>query len=604
MSANKLDSGQSELNDFKDLSFEEWRYSEEVNKEINAKAKENDSMENDFEYSEKGTVSKAVHLKWTKHILQALKDLGGTAKPKEVRDKIAKNENLTEDELNERTADKKGNKFETDVAFAKTNLVFAGYLDNSNRGVWSLTEEGKNVEMTEELASDIFKKRMLSVAASKKSKENNENSDNNEEENTKDKETIKVSKASHLKWMKPLLQALKDLGGSAKVQEVRNKIIENEYLTENQSEEKEKTNYDKFKNNVSGAKNCLVYAGYIDNSIYGTWTLTEEGKNVVMTDELASEILKKYNTNQANKDDEGVLYVKFEDTELVYPLYNEQNFLEEVFMSEEGYKTLVQLVKAKKNVILQGAPGVGKTYIAKRLAYSMMGVKDKNRVMLVQFHQSYSYEDLIEGYRPTENGFEIKKGSLYNFCKKATDDLENDYFFIIDEINRGNVSKIFGELFMLIENDKRGNTLQLLFSEEKFFVPKNVYIIGMMNTADRSLAMIDYALRRRFAFYDIKPAFSACGFVKYKASKQNSKLDELIRHIESLNEAIANDDSLGDGFCIGHSYFCNLGDLDNDDDKSLYNIVEYELIPLLKEYWFDEPSKVRDWSSTLRGAIK
>ena len=138
-----------------------------------------------------------------------------------------------------------------------------------------------------------------------------------------------------------------------------------------------------------------------------------------------------------------------------------------------------------------------------------MGVKDQNRVMMVQFHQSYSYEDLIEGYRPTATGFEIKKGSLYKFCKKATDDLENDYFFIIDEINRGNLSKIFGELFMLIESDKRGNALQLLYSDEKFFVPKNVYIIGMMNTADRSLAMLDYALRRRFAFYEMKPGFSS-----------------------------------------------------------------------------------------------
>lgn len=220
---------------------------------------------------------------------------------------------------------------------------------------------------------------------------------------------------------------------------------------------------------------------------------------------------------------------------------------------------------------------------------------------MVQFHQSYSYEDLIEGYRPTDTGFEIKKGSLYSFCKKAADDLENDYFFIIDEINRGNLSKIFGELFMLIENDKRGNSLQLLYSDEKFFVPKNVYILGMMNTADRSLAMLDYALRRRFAFYEMKPGFSTEGFIEYRMSKQNSKLDNLINRVEKLNEAISVDDSLGDGFCIGHSYFCNIKEI---DDKTLSNIIEYELIPLLKEYWFDESTKVHDWSSTLRGAIK
>lgn len=182
--------------------------------------------------------------------------------------------------------------------------------------------------------------------------------------------------------------------------------------------------------------------------------------------------------------------------------YSAEEFLEEVYMDSDSYDTLVELIRMKKNVILQGAPGVGKTFAAKRLAYSMMGCKDQDRVMMVQFHQSYTYEDFIEGFRPssTGSGFEIKKGSFYNFCKRAADDLDNEYFFIIDEINRGNLSKIFGELFMLIESDKRGDVLHLLYSDEKFFVPANIYLIGMMNTADRSLAMLDYALRRRFAF--------------------------------------------------------------------------------------------------------
>lgn len=290
-----------------------------------------------------------------------------------------------------------------------------------------------------------------------------------------------------------------------------------------------------------------------------------------------------------------------EEPEIRYPSYDVTKFLKEVFMSEDDYETLVSLVRAKKNVILQGAPGVGKTYVAKRLAYSMMGVKDQERVMMVQFHQNYSYEDLIEGYRPTDAGFEIKKGSLYTFCKKASEDLENEYFFIIDEINRGNLSKIFGELFMLIENDKRGNSLQLLYSGEKFYVSKNIYIIGMMNTADRSLAMLDYALRRRFAFFEMKPGFRSNGFIEYKNSKNNKLLNVLIEQVEKLNNEIENDESLGDGFSIGHSYFSNLEFIDS---KVLSNIVEFELIPLIKEYWFDEPTKVKDWSSALRGAIK
>ena len=284
-----------------------------------------------------------------------------------------------------------------------------------------------------------------------------------------------------------------------------------------------------------------------------------------------------------------------------YQSYSKEEFLDEVFMEEADYDTLTGLVLNKKNVILQGAPGVGKTFVAKRLAYSIMEVKDPNRVMMVQFHQSYSYEDFIMGFRPSENGFELKRGAFYNFCKAAEIDSENEYFFIIDEINRGNLSKIFGELFMLIENDKRGIGLQLLYSDEKFSVPDNVYIIGMMNTADRSLAMLDYALRRRFAFYEMKPGFNTDGFRKYRTGLNSAKIDNLIQCVEQLNAAIAGDESLGEGFCIGHSYFCNLKEA---SDQALAGIVEYELIPLLKEYWFDEPIKVKNWADNLRSAIK
>ena len=220
-------------------------------------------------------------------------------------------------------------------------------------------------------------------------------------------------------------------------------------------------------------------------------------------------------------------------------------------MDEDRYKTLVSLVETKKNVILQGAPGVGKTFTAKRLAYSIIGVKDPNRVMMVQFHQSYSYEDFIMGFRPSEKGFELKHGAFYKFCKKAEADIENPYFFIIDEINRGNLSKIFGELFMLIENDKRDTPLRLLYSDELFAVPRNVRIIGMMNTADRSLAMLDYALRRRFAFFELKPGFDTEGFRNYKEGLANEKFDRLINCVINLNNVIATDESLGEGFCIG-----------------------------------------------------
>lgn len=286
-----------------------------------------------------------------------------------------------------------------------------------------------------------------------------------------------------------------------------------------------------------------------------------------------------------------------------YPEYNADKFLDEVYIDQKDYETLVNLLKNKKNIIVEGAPGVGKTFMAKRLAYSIMGVKDVERVMMVQFHQSYSYEDFVMGYRPYENGFNLKLGSFYKFCKKAEEDSENDYFFIIDEINRGNISKIFGELFMLIEADKRGekNKIQLLYSDELFFIPKNVHIIGLMNTADRSLAMIDYALRRRFAFFDLKPGFDSDGFKNYQNELSYNMFDELISKMKELNQEINDDESLGEGFRIGHSYLCNLKQ--ENVGKKLNYIVEYELIPLLKEYWFDDTSKVEIWSNKLRSVI-
>ena len=184
--------------------------------------------------------------------------------------------------------------------------------------------------------------------------------------------------------------------------------------------------------------------------------------------------------------------------------YSKSDFLEEVFIDEDEYNTLVSLLTRKKNIILQGSPGVGKTFAAKRLAYSILGKKDEEKIKEIQFHQNYSYEDLVEGYRPKEDGgFILKKGPFYEFCKKAEADKENKYFFIIDEINRGNLSKIFGELMVLIEEDKREDEITLVYSAKEFSVPKNLYIIGMMNTADRSIAIIDYALRRRFVFYEL-----------------------------------------------------------------------------------------------------
>lgn len=293
----------------------------------------------------------------------------------------------------------------------------------------------------------------------------------------------------------------------------------------------------------------------------------------------------------------------FSQSEEAHQPYTKTNFLTEVFITNDIYDDIVRTLDRKKNIILEGAPGVGKTYAARRLAYSIMGTKDSSRIKMVQFHQSYSYEDFIVGYRPTDKGFELRYGAFYSLCKQASLDANHKYFFIIDEINRGNLDRIFGELFMLIEADKRGGDgIQLLYSDEMFSVPNNLYIIGLMNTADRSLAMLDYALRRRFAFIELEPGFSTDGFKLYEASLRNKHFDELIACVRQLNDAIAADDSLGKGFRIGHSFFCNLNPI--SAEESLSEIVNYEIVPLIREYWFDETEKAEKWAADLRKVLQ
>lgn len=285
--------------------------------------------------------------------------------------------------------------------------------------------------------------------------------------------------------------------------------------------------------------------------------------------------------------------------------YTEADFKKEVFISDSKYNDIISLLKRKKNIILTGAPGVGKTFMAKRLVYSMMGYKDKSKIAMVQFHQSYSYEEFIEGYRPTNSGgFELEKGLFYNFCKKAEQDINTPYYLIIDEINRGNLSKIFGELLMLIESDKRDSKLTLAYSKKDFSVPRNLYIIGLMNTADRSLAMIDYALRRRFSFINIEPAYGTDKFINKFNEIFDEPYTEIISLINELNRDIKEDPSLGEGFMIGHSYFCiEKGNGEKANINDIKEILNYDIKPLIEEYWYDDNSMLEKWKKRIEEQI-
>lgn len=421
-----------------------------------------------------------------------------------------------------------------------------------------------------------------------------------------DIESLK-SDAKFSKWYAPVIETLLAMGGSGRRPEVHQRIIEDYKISEEELKNVNSTGVPQVLNDVDWARNYLVYEGFIEKAEGGVWTLTDLGKSVIMTDELASKLTAKWiKIKMAEREhrfvpemDLSPCYV-YRDVSQENEPYTKEDFLRQVYITEERYHTLVALLKNKKNLILQGAPGVGKTFAAKRLAYSMMGEKDDSRVEFIQFHQNYSYEDFIMGYKPQEEGFKLTNGIFYQFCLNAEDHPDKEYFFIIDEINRGNMSKIFGELLLLIEKDYRGTKATLAYSGKSFSVPKNMYIIGMMNTADRSLAMIDYALRRRFSFFEMEPGFNSEGFKVYQAGLQNDTFNALIEQIIDLNREIKADDSLGEGFRIGHSYFCGQTECTEEWMKS---VVYYDIIPMLQEYWFDDKQKVQRWENLLSGVF-
>lgn len=272
------------------------------------------------------------------------------------------------------------------------------------------------------------------------------------------------------------------------------------------------------------------------------------------------------------------------------------------FLEREEIDRLLDRVRTKKNLILQGPPGTGKTWLAKRLAFALMGQKDESKVRAVQFHPNLSYEDFVRGWRPTGEGkLSLADGIFMEAIKAASKNPSSKFVVVIEEINRGNPAQIFGELLTLLEAGKRtpNEALELCYPDadgkrRPVHIPENLYVIGTMNIADRSLALVDLALRRRFAFVGLEPRLGTAwrDWVVKECSIDAALVADIERRIAELNDQIGTDARLGKPFRIGHSYVTPAHRLESGDTRKWFRqVVETEIGPLLDEYWFDAPDE-------------
>lgn len=594
-------------------------------------------------------------------VLNALRDLGGSASPEMAFSWIKGHVEVPAEELE--GVNKGGqSKFENKVAWARFYLAKAGLIDASRRGTWALTPEGLNTSLTNAEALQIFQTIQGQFKTSANEEEAAPDGFGLEElfadpsrrfwfvgaawGGTDDQTQRFVAEgiwqngfhnkfANEVRSMKPGDKI------AIKAAFVRKNNLPFDNLGKSVSCMRIKA-IGTVTGNVGDGKTVNVHWEVLDpprDWFFYTYrvTLVEADRD----DELARRLIaftfaggrqdydfwinevpyfaKKYGAiaRPAAEEDLSDLDELETEEEAAAPSYTVANIVEDgSFLSPEQLAEILTRIESKKNLVLQGPPGTGKTWLAKRLAYAMIGSKDpkvtRDRLRIMQFHPSLSYEDFVRGWRPSAAGkLDLIDGLFLEIVEAAKAEPDRPFVLVIEEINRGNPAQIFGEVLTLLEDTKRSReeAMELAYRRdpgERIYVPRNLYVIGTMNIADRSLALVDLALRRRFAFVTLDTQLNE-RWRSWCADRCGMDADTIAlieQRMTELNLAIREDRSLGHQYSIGHSYVTPPSSIMADKAEAWFgDVVRTEIIPLLEEYWFDAPDKVQDAKQKLLAGL-
>ena len=584
-------------------------------------------------------------------LLDALRSLGGAGEPKQVYEEIAKSPLVTDEDL-KATNKKGGSKFENQVGWARFCLAKAGLIDNKKRGIWQLTPEGRETHLDQDTAIALFRDIHGRFKITSEEDADEADAPSDDEMNDLFDDPNRCFWFVGAIWGRTDDQTERFYSEGIWQTGPRSKIIEAVARMKPGDRIAIKSSFVKkyglpFENQDKPVSCMRIKAiGTVTETttdgrtVKVDWQRLNEPKEWYFytyrvtfveadaSDEFARRLIqfafgdhkqdyeywlrqpywvKRYSapapTLTAIELQEEEADADLEEAEIIP--YEIGDILEDgCFLSQESLASALSSLTSKRNLILQGPPGTGKTWLAKRLGYTLIGTKDRavirKRMRSIQFHPSLSYEDFVRGWRPDGNGqLSLIDGVFLESVEAARAEPDRPFVVIIEEINRGNPAQIFGEMLTLLEKDKRSEeeAIELAYRHEqgeRVFIPRNLFVIGTMNIADRSLALVDLALRRRFAFITLETALNE-SWRKWcieRAGIDEAVLTEIQRLMNELNDEISADRSLGAQFRIGHSYVTPApGETITDARAWFRGIVETEIEPLLEEYWFDNLDK-------------